>query len=55
MKSSGGRLRECAAYSQAYLSGEIRVGDMTVPMGVWSPIIFLPMVFHGEEGGTKEA
>ena len=55
MKFSGGRMRECAAYSQAYLSWEIRMGDMTVPLEVWSPIIFLPMVFHGEEGGTREA
>ncbi len=38
-----------------YLSGEIKVGDMTVPLGVCIPIIFLPVVSHGEKGGTREA
>ncbi len=55
MKFSEGRWRECAAYSYAYLSREIKVGDIIVPMGVFSPIICLPVVFHEEEGGTKEA
>ena len=55
MKSSGGRRRECAAYSHSYLSWEIRVGEITVPVGVCTPIICLPVVFHGEEGGTREA
>ena len=28
---------------------------MAAPVGVWSPIMFLPMVFQGAEGGTEEA
>ena len=28
---------------------------MNVPEGVWSPIMCLPMLFEGEEGGTREA
>jgi len=28
---------------------------MTAPVGVWSPIMCLPMVFQGEEDGTREA
>jgi hypothetical protein len=28
---------------------------MAVPVGVWSPIMFLPMLFQGEEGGAREA
>ena len=28
---------------------------MAAPMGVWSPIMFLPMLFQGPEGGTEEA
>ncbi len=55
VKSFAGCRRECAAYSHAYLSGEIKVGDITVPLGVCIPIIFLPVVFHGEKGGTREA
>ena len=55
MKSSEGRRRECDAYSHAYLSGEIKIGNMTIPLGGCIPIICLPVVFHGEEGGTREA
>ena len=55
VKVSGSRRRECAAYSHAYLSGEIRVGDMMDPEGVCNPIMGLPMVFQGEEGGTSVA
>jgi hypothetical protein len=55
VKVSGSRRRKCAAYSHAYLSGEIRVGDMTYPEGVCTPIMVLPMVFQGEEGGTSVA
>ncbi len=28
---------------------------MAASVGVWSPIIFLPMVFQGAEGGSEEA
>ncbi len=38
-----------------YLFGEIKVGDMAAPVVVWSPIMFLPMLFQGAEDGTKEA
>ena len=55
MKFSGEQRRECAVESHAYLSGEIRVGDMMEPVGVCSPIIALPVGFHGESGGTREA
>ncbi len=55
MKFSGERRRECAVWSHAYLSGEIRVGDMMEPVGECSPIIALPEGFHGESGGTREA
>ena len=55
MNSWDGRHRECAAKSHSYLSGEIKVGDMIVPVGVCKPIIGFPVVFHGEKGGTREA
>ncbi len=55
VKSSDGRQRECAAYSHAYFSGEIKVGDTTVPVRVCNPIICFPVEFHGEKGGTREA
>jgi hypothetical protein len=55
VKFSGCLRRECAACSHAYLSGEIRVGEMTAPVGVWSPIMCLPKLFQGEDGGTREA
>ena len=55
VKSSKGRRRECAAYIHAYFSGEIKVGDMTVPVGVCIPIICFPVEFYGEKGGTREA
>ena len=28
---------------------------MTAPVGVWSSIMCLPMLFQGEDGGTREA
>ncbi len=31
------------------------VGDMMEPIGVCRPIIALPVGFHGEKDGTKEA
>ncbi len=34
---------------------EIRVGDITVPFGLWRTTMFLPILIHGEEGGTMEA
>ena len=46
--------RECVAWNHAYLSGEISVGDIAAHVGVCTPIMHLPMVFHGEVGGTKE-
>ncbi len=44
-----------ALYIHAYLSGEIKVGEMGVPVGAWTPIMSLPMWFHGDVGGTKDA
>ncbi len=55
MKPSERRRRESAAYSHAYLSREIKVGDMNVPVGVCIPIICFPVEFYGEKGGTREA
>ena len=55
VKVSGRLRRECAAWSHAYLSGEIKVGEMIAPVGVWSPIMLVPKVFQGEVGGTMEA
>ena len=55
MKSPELPFWECAAWSHVYLSGEMRMGDITLPEGVWSPIMSLPILFHGEEGGTREA
>ena len=28
---------------------------MTAPVGLWSPIMCLPRLFQGEDGGTREA
>ncbi len=55
MNSADGRHRECAAKSHAYLSGEIKVGDVIVTVRVCNPIICFPVEFHGEKGGTREA
>ena len=45
---------EWALCSQAYLSGEIRVGEMIFPVGVWTPIMSRPIWFHGDVGGTRD-
>ncbi len=45
---------EWALCSQAYLSGEISVGEMIFPVGVWTPIISRPIWFHGDVGGTRD-
>ena len=45
---------EWALYSQVYLSGEISVGEMIRPDGVWTPIMSLPIWFHGDVGGTRD-
>ena len=46
--------RECAAWSHAYRCGEMRVGEVAAPVGLWTPIISVPSVFHGDVGGTSE-
>jgi hypothetical protein len=30
------------------------VGEMTDPDGVWTPIMSLPIMFHGDVGGTND-
>jgi hypothetical protein len=54
MKPSGRTRCEWALWSHAYLSGEMRVGEMIFPDGVWTPIMFLPERFHGDVGGTRD-
>ena len=46
--------RECAAWSHAYLCGEMSVGEVAAPVGLWIPIISVPSVFHGDVVGTSE-
>jgi hypothetical protein len=46
---------EWATLSHSYLFGEMRVGEMIVPGGVWTPIMSLPNRFHGDVGGTRDA
>ena len=41
--------------SHAYLSGEVRVDEMMVSDGVWTPIMSLHMRFHGDVGATRDA
>ncbi len=55
VNSLDGRHRDCAAKRHAYISGEIKVCDMTVPVGVCNPIICFPVEFQWEKGGTREA
>ncbi len=33
----------------------MKVGEITVLDGVWTPIMSLPSRFHGDVGGTKDA
>ncbi len=46
--------RECAACNHAYLCGLMRVGEVAVPLRIWTPIMYAPRVFHEDEGGTRE-
>ena len=50
MKASGRARCEWALWSHLHRSGKMRVGKMTVPYGVWTPIIYLPILFHGDVG-----
>ena len=54
MKPSGRSRCDWALWSHAYLSGEMRVGEMIFPVGVWTPIMSLPKRFHGDVGGTRD-
>ncbi len=45
---------EWATWSYSYLSGEMRVGEMAAPDGVWTPIMSLPKWFHGNARGTRD-
>ena len=46
--------RERAAWSHAYLSEEMRMGDIAAPVGMYTPIVFSSRAFHGDVGGTRE-
>ncbi len=37
-----------------YISREIGVGDTSTPIGKYTTIMYLPWVFHGKVGDTKE-
>jgi hypothetical protein len=54
MNPSGLALCEWALCSHVYLSGEIRIGEMIFPEGVWTPTMSFPMWFHGDVGGTRD-
>jgi hypothetical protein len=55
LKASDRARWEWAAWSHFYLSGETSVGEMTVPDGVWTPIMSLPILLHGDVEGTNDA
>jgi hypothetical protein len=44
--------REGATLSHAYLSGEIRLGDIAAQEGVLTPIMCRPILFYVDVGGT---
>ena len=44
----------CAAWSQAYLCGEMSVGEVAAPVGLWTPIMSVPNVFHADVVDTSE-
>ncbi len=35
------------------MMGEMRVGEVAAPVGLWTPIMSVPSVFHGDEGGYE--
>ena len=51
MNASGRARCEWAGKSHWYLSGEMRVGEITDRYGVRTPIMPLPSRFHGDVGG----
>ena len=51
MKAAGRARCEWALWSHLYRSREMRAGEMTVLGGVWTPIMSLPILFHGDVGG----
>ncbi len=55
MKASGCARCEWGKWSHLYRSGEISVGEMIAPEGVWTPIMSLPSLFHGDVGGNRDA
>ncbi len=55
MKAAGCARCEWAEWSHMYLSREISVGEMIVPEGVWTPIMSLSSLFHGDVVGTRDA
>ncbi len=54
MKSLGCARQEWAVWILSYLSGKMKVGEITAHMRVWTPIMCLPIVFYGEVGDTRE-
>ena len=54
VKASGRARCEWAVWSHLYRAGEMRVGEMTVPYAVWTPIMSLSILFHGGVGGTRD-
>ncbi len=55
MKASCCARCERAEWSHIYLSGVISVGEMIVPEGVWTPIMSLSILFHGDVVWTRDA
>ncbi len=53
VKASGRARCEWAVWSHLYRSGELRVVEMIVLDGVWTPIMPLPILFHGDVGGGQ--
>ncbi len=54
MRASSRARCEWVTWSHSYLSEETRVGEMTVPEGVWTLIVFLPRRFHEDVGGGRD-
>ena len=44
----------CERRSHSYHCLEIMVGEVAAPLELWTPIMSVPIVFHGDVGGTRE-
>ncbi len=47
-------MREWAAGSHVYRFGDMKVGEVGAPLGLWTPIMSAPIVFHGDDVGASE-